>query len=80
MESDASLHGIGGVLLQKNENGEERPLAFESAKPTEAQKKYSAYELELYRLLHNLRKFRCYVEGTNLTVRINIEFSNSHSL
>ena len=69
IETDASASGIGGVLLQVDNNGHERPVAFESHKLTDAQRKYSAYELELYGLLHNLKKFRCYVEGTNFTVR-----------
>ena len=69
IETDTSKLMVGGVLLQKDENGNERPVAFESKKLTPTQKNYSAYELELYGLLHNLRTFRCFVEGTDFLVR-----------
>jgi transposase InsO family protein len=69
IETDASNKAIGGVLLQENDEGKERPVAFESHKLSESQKNLSAYELELAGLVHNLRKFRCHVEGTDFKVR-----------
>jgi hypothetical protein len=55
---DASLQGIGGMLMQ---NG--RPIAFESRKLIPAELRYSATELEMLAVVYCIEKWRCYVEG-----------------
>jgi hypothetical protein len=56
--SDASVHGIGAVLLQDN-----HPVAYLSKKFTSAEYNYDTGEQELLGVVHALKAFRCYVEG-----------------
>ena len=51
LETDASNRAIGAVLLQDG-----RPVAYESKKLDRAQQNYSAYERELYAIIHALKK------------------------
>jgi transposase InsO family protein len=61
--SDASNLGCGAVLLQ---NG--RPVAYTSRKFTPAECNYTTGEQELLGLIHALKEWRCYVEGTPVTL------------
>ena len=51
VETNASASAVGAVLLQ-----DRRPIAFESKKLNNAQRNYSAYECELYAIVHALKK------------------------
>lgn len=55
LRTDASQFGIGGVLIQLTENGNEQYVAFVSKKLSRTQVKWSTIELEAYAipLLHN---------------------------
>lgn len=55
--ADASLHGVGAVLLQGG-----RPIAFESKKFTPAESNYDTSQRELLALIHALKIWRCYLE------------------
>lgn len=61
--ADASLHGIGAVLLQGG-----RPIAFESHKFSPAERNYDTGEQELLAVVHALRTWRCFVEGVEFTL------------
>lgn len=60
---DASLQGIGGVLMQNK-----HPIAFESRKLKPAELNYSATELEMLAVVYCIEKWRCYVEGREIQV------------
>ena len=60
---DASLLGIGGVLLQGD-----RPIAFESRKLIDAKTRYSATELEMLAVVYCVEKWRVYIEGREVHV------------
>jgi len=55
---DASVHGVGAVLLQDG-----HPVAFDSQKFDSAAYNYDTGEQEMLAVVNALRKFRCYVEG-----------------
>lgn len=65
---DASTEGVGGVLFQKSEEGDEHPIAYVSKKLNETQKKYTITELECLAALVSIKKFRPYVEGQDFTL------------
>ena len=58
MVADASLTGIGAVLLQDG-----RPIAFEIKKFTPAERNYDTSQRELLATIHALKVWRCYLEG-----------------
>ena len=60
---DASLHGIGAVLLQDG-----HPIAYESKKFTPAEYRYDTGEQEMLGVVHGLKTFRCYVAGRRFTL------------
>ena len=60
---DASLTGIGAVLMQEG-----RPIAYESRKLTDAEVKWTTTEQELWAVVHALKTWRCYLEGLPFTV------------
>lgn len=68
IETDASDFGIGAVLLQKGDDGQPHPLAYESKKLSAAERAYTAQERELLAILHALRQWRCFVDGSDYTI------------
>lgn len=62
VHTDASIDGFGAVLLQMND-GQLHPVYFMSKKTTDAQRKYSSYELEILAVIEALTKFRVYLLG-----------------
>lgn len=64
VHTDASIDGFGAVLLQKSpDDNQLHPVYFMSKKTTEAQRKYTSYELEILAVIEALTKFRVYVLG-----------------
>ena len=57
--TDASNHCLGAILLQHG-----RPLAYESRKLNDAERNYSTHERELLAIVHALKVWRCYLEGS----------------
>lgn len=72
VHTDASLVAIGAVLMQDLGNGLQ-PIAYESKKLSEAEKKYPIHELELYAVVHALRTWRYYLLGSNFVVKTDHE-------
>jgi len=54
---------VGGVLFQTEDEGQEHPIAYMSAKLNNAQRNYSITELECYAAILSITKFRAYVYG-----------------
>ena len=61
---DASGFALGGVLLQRQEDGKKHPVAYYSATLNEAQQNYNIYKLELLVITECLKHWRPYLTGS----------------
>ncbi|KAL2251721.1 UNVERIFIED_CONTAM: Gag-Pol polyprotein [Sesamum indicum] len=64
VETDASNFSLGGVLMQDG-----HPVAFESRKLKDAERRYSMHEKELMAVVHCVRLWRHYLLGSPFVVR-----------
>lgn len=69
IETDASGSGIGAVLLQKDTNGQERPVFFASRKLTPGERKWITRDQEGLAIVYGVTTFRHHILGTHFTVR-----------
>lgn len=65
---DASHTGVGGVLMQKDSDGNEVPIAFMSRKLNKCQRNYSVTEKECLAAIMCVKKFRAYIEGHEFAI------------
>lgn len=64
LHTDASIEGLGAVLLQKYDNEKHyHPVYYMSRKTSEAERKYHSYELEILAIIKAVQKFRVYLLG-----------------
>ncbi|KAK8788529.1 hypothetical protein V5799_021695 [Amblyomma americanum] len=68
VQCDASERGMGAVLSQRDENGEEHPVLFVSRKLTTREEAYSATEKECACLVWATHKLRCYLAGSRFVI------------
>ncbi|KAK3011135.1 hypothetical protein RJ639_012860 [Escallonia herrerae] len=66
VHTDASDFALGGVLMQEG-----HPVAYESRKLNEAERRYTTHEKELLAVVHCLRIWRHYLLGSSFIVRTN---------
>ena len=65
-----SKHTIATVLLQKNDWGEEQPIAFFSKILRDGEPKYSIMEKQAYTLVKSLKDFRIYFLHSHITTYV----------
>ena len=70
LQIDASDSGLGYVLSQINEDGEEHHIAFGSRKLLPRERKYSAIERGDLAIVSGIHYFQTYLEGTNLKCKL----------
>lgn len=61
--SFASFHTIAAILLQKNSEGFEQPIAFFNKSLQAAELKYGINEKQAYALVKAVKAFRSYLMG-----------------
>lgn len=67
LQTDASSYGIGAVLYQENEHGQE-VISFLSRALTRQERNYSTTERECLAVIWSVEKLRHYLEGVHFTV------------
>ncbi|GFW42861.1 retrovirus-related Pol polyprotein from transposon 297 [Trichonephila clavipes] len=67
IRTDASNYALGAVLLQ-GEGSDEHPIEYASRLLSPAERNYSTTEREALAVVWALKKFRGYIEGTEITV------------
>ncbi len=69
IHTDASQFAIGAVLMQYNEQGQLKPIAFTSRKLHDAECKYPTHDQELLSIIHALKQWKHYcLNGTKTTI------------
>lgn len=68
LHTDASKHGVGGILLQKQVDGALKPVAYYSRQTSPEEQHFTSYELETLAVISSLVKFRPYLLGMSFTV------------
>ncbi|GBM73164.1 Retrovirus-related Pol polyprotein from transposon 17.6 [Araneus ventricosus] len=68
VQTDASDLGIGIVLSQRDDKGEEHPVLYLSKKFTDAQRKYGTTEKECAAIIYAIKKLRYYLDGQHFTI------------
>jgi hypothetical protein len=76
MESDASNHTIAAVLLQFDENGTKRPVAYFSRKMTPAELNYDIHDKELLAIVKAFKEWRPYLQGANFPTIVYTDHKN----
>ena len=69
VKTDGALtHGIGGVLVQLDDDGKERPVAFAGRRLSPAERNYSATEVELLGVIFAIKQWRGYLWGKHFKI------------
>lgn len=68
LQTDASNVGIGAILSQKDEEGNDRPVAYYSSKLNKAEKNYSTVERECLAIVKGIEHFNVYLTAVPFTV------------
>ena len=68
LQTDASDRGVGAVLSQKNEAGDDNPIAYFSKKLQPREERYSTVEKECLAIKLAMQAFRTYLIGRHFTV------------
>ena len=68
LHTDASTVGLGAVLSQLDSDKLEHPIIFLSRSLTDAEKNYTATELECLAIIWAIRKLHPYLDGSNFTL------------
>ena len=66
--TDASDIALGAVLMQKDDDGHERPIQFISKKFASCQARWPCLEKEAYSILYALDRLKTYLRGAKFTV------------
>ncbi|GBG69743.1 hypothetical protein CBR_g4574 [Chara braunii] len=70
LETDGEPLVVGGVLIQRDERGKERPIRFESRTLNSTERRYSQFKKEVLAILHCLKTFQAYLFRRRFISRI----------
>ena len=73
---DTSGFALGGVLLQRQEDGKKHPIGYYSTTLNEAQRNYDIYKLELLAIAECLKHWRLYLAGSPHEIIVHTDHAN----
>lgn len=68
LHTDASSHGFGAILLQRQLEGHFSPVAYFSKSTNEAEKNYYSFELETLAIVKAIERFHVYLHGIKFKI------------
>jgi hypothetical protein len=68
--TDACDYAVGGVLVQMDDQGLERPIQYISHQLSAVQRRWATIEKEAYALVYALQKLRPYLLGSDFTIYV----------
>jgi hypothetical protein len=68
--TDACDYAVGGVLVQRDDAGLERPIQYISHQLSGVQRRWATIEKEAYALVYALQKLRPYLLGADFTIYV----------
>ena len=74
--TDASLTASGGVLMQKDSNGDLHPCTYNLATFSPAEQNYDIYDRELLTVIQALKEWRHSLTGTKHPVTVIMDHKN----
>ena len=74
--TDASLIASGGILMQRDGNGDLHPCAYLSQTFSPTERNYDIYDQELLAVIHTLEHWRHYLQGTAHPVTLLTDHKN----
>uniref|UniRef100_A0A1X7VHB9 Reverse transcriptase RNase H-like domain-containing protein n=1 Tax=Amphimedon queenslandica TaxID=400682 RepID=A0A1X7VHB9_AMPQE len=69
LQTDLSVRGVGAVLSQADDEGEDHPIGYFSRKLLPHEEKYSTIEKECLTIKLSIQAFRVYLLGQPLTIQ-----------
>jgi len=74
--TDASDYATGAILEQKDALGRSHPIAYFSKSLQPAERNYEIYDKELLAIIHTLKHFRHYIQGSPHMTKILSDHAN----
>jgi hypothetical protein len=68
LHTDASMHCVGGILLQRQRDETLRPIFYYSRQTSKEEQHYHSHELETLAVVESMRRFRIYLLDDHFTV------------
>lgn len=68
LHTDASKYGVAGILMQQDDSGVFKPIAYYSRQTSSDEQKMHSFELETLAIISSLNRFRHYLLGIKFTI------------
>lgn len=68
LHCDASLHGFGDVLMQRQDDGKLHPVGYYSRRTSDAESSYHSFVLETLAIVYSLKRFHVYLHGIHFRI------------
>jgi len=68
LHCDASSHGYGSILFQKQPDNHFHPIFYYSHRTAESESRYHSYELEMLAIINSIKRFRVYLQGIKFKI------------